>query len=300
MSETMGFLAPSSPLSSPPAPFPATPRLSAVLQFVLRRRAAAAVRTALNPSCYQRRCRFLVVRATWYYPVPPHRLPPSKVHASAPPSPALYHVLPRTSPFSNINICSVFPRPVSRPMPRSRPSVRRTSACGAHGRVPVPGALTVTTAMLHRRGSDHRDAPSSWLGPGRCRGCPGARGAGVAAGGAQAWLADPGGVTGTTCTGRQSRPFGRAPPPWRNPLYREPPPWRQRRPSAGNSFSSERTTPTATSSSQTCANSWERVEGVSRSLPYSDLLALTSSHMFLSVMNRLPWCWRSVVAWSYR
>ena len=31
--------------------------------------------------------------------------------------------------------------------------------------------------------------------------------------------------------------------------------------------------------------SWERIEGVSRSLPNSDLLALTSSHMFLSVMN---------------
>jgi hypothetical protein len=30
-------------------------------------------------------------------------------------------------------------------------------------RVPVPGAGTVTTAMLHRRGSDHGDAPSSWL-----------------------------------------------------------------------------------------------------------------------------------------
>ncbi len=49
-------------------------------------------------------------------------------------------------------------------------------------RVPVLGAGTVTTAMLHRRGSDHRDAPSSWLGPGRCRDGPGACGAGVAAG----------------------------------------------------------------------------------------------------------------------
>jgi len=29
----------------------------------------------------------------------------------------------------------------------------------------------------------------------------------------------------------------------------------------------------------------ERIEGVSRSLPYSDLLTLTSSHMFFSVMN---------------
>ncbi len=33
------------------------------------------------------------------------------------------------------------------------------------------------------------------------------------------------------------------------------------------------------------APSRERVEGVSRSLPNSDLLALTSSHVFLSVMN---------------
>jgi hypothetical protein len=36
--------------------------------------------------------------------------------------------------------------------------------------------------MLHRGGPDHRDAPSSWLRPGRCRGCPGARGTGAAAG----------------------------------------------------------------------------------------------------------------------
>jgi DNA-binding Xre family transcriptional regulator len=31
-------------------------------------------------------------------------------------------------------------------------------------RVPVPGAGTVTTAMLHRRGPDHGNAPSSWFG----------------------------------------------------------------------------------------------------------------------------------------
>ncbi len=54
---------------------------------------------------------------------------------------------------------------------------------------------------------------------------------------------------------------------------------------AGNSFSSERATQITTFSSQSCAISWERVEGVSRSLPFSDLLALTSSHMFVSVMN---------------
>jgi hypothetical protein len=39
-----------------------------------------------------------------------------------------------------------------------------------------------TTAMLHRRCSDHGDAPSSWLRRGRCRGLPGARGAGASAG----------------------------------------------------------------------------------------------------------------------
>jgi hypothetical protein len=35
----------------------------------------------------------------------------------------------------------------------------------------------------------------------------------------------------------------------------------------------------------TVRTSPERIEGVSRSLPFSDLLALTSSHMFFSVMN---------------
>jgi hypothetical protein len=34
----------------------------------------------------------------------------------------------------------------------------------------------------------------------------------------------------------------------------------------------------------------ERVEGVSLSLPFSDLLALTSSHMFLPVMDQLLRC----------
>ena len=38
--------------------------------------------------------------------------------------------------------------------------------------------------------------------------------------------------------------------------------------------------------------SWGRIEGVSRSLPFSDLLALTSSHTFLSVMDLSLWCGR--------
>ena len=39
------------------------------------------------------------------------------------------------------------------------------------------------------------------------------------------------------------------------------------------------------SESPTSRTSRERIEGVSRSLPFSDLLALTSSHVFLSVVN---------------
>jgi hypothetical protein len=52
-----------------------------------------------------------------------------------------------------------------------------------------------------------------------------------------------------------------------------------------NRFSLSQATPPLTGSDQPCVLSWERVEGVSRSLPFSDLLALTSSHMFLSVMD---------------
>ena len=53
----------------------------------------------------------------------------------------------------------------------------------------------------------------------------------------------------------------------------------------GIRFPSDRTAQIATFSSQSCAMSWERVEGVSRSLPFSDLLTLTSCHMFVSVMS---------------
>jgi len=35
----------------------------------------------------------------------------------------------------------------------------------------LPGAGSVTTAMLHRRCPDHGDVPSSWLRRGRCRAC---------------------------------------------------------------------------------------------------------------------------------
>jgi len=46
-------------------------------------------------------------------------------------------------------------------------------------RVPVPGTGILTTAMLHRRGSDHHDAPSWWLGRVRTGGAGRSWGAGA-------------------------------------------------------------------------------------------------------------------------
>ena len=59
----------------------------------------------------------------------------------------------------------------------------------------------------------------------------------------------------------------------RNPLIR------------GKPFLTASNTPADYAESPTARTSPERIEGVSRSLPFSDLLALTSSHMFFSVMN---------------
>jgi hypothetical protein len=179
------------------------PTAFAVLQFLLRHRARRRGPCHPQPSCYQHRCRVLVVRATGA--LPSRRTTPAvKVHAPAPLSPALYHVLPRTSPFSNINICSVFPASThSASITRSAVSLPQRRA---------PPAATLSRSMSHTH----------------------------------------------------------APP----------------RPSVqGIGFPSQLATHIATFSNQPCADSWERVEGVSRSLPYSDLLALTSSHMFVSVMN---------------
>jgi hypothetical protein len=53
----------------------------------------------------------------------------------------------------------------------------------------------------------------------------------------------------------------------------------------GKPFLAAGNPPADYSESPTTRTSPERIEGVSRSLPYSDLLALTSSHMFFSVMN---------------
>ena len=53
----------------------------------------------------------------------------------------------------------------------------------------------------------------------------------------------------------------------------------------GKPFLTASNTPADYAELPTARPSPERIEGVSRSLPFSDLLALTSSHMFFSVMN---------------
>jgi hypothetical protein len=53
----------------------------------------------------------------------------------------------------------------------------------------------------------------------------------------------------------------------------------------GKPFLTARNPPADYAELPTPRTSPERIEGVSRSLPYSDLLALTSSHMLFSVMN---------------
>jgi hypothetical protein len=80
------------------------------------------------------------------------------------------------------------------------------------------------------------------------------------------------------------------PPTPREP---EPEPESERKPRANRAQPPIRGKPFLTASNPpadyaelpTARTSPERIEGVSRSLPYSDLLALTSSHMFFSVMN---------------
>jgi hypothetical protein len=97
----MGFSPLSSPLFPPPAPFPATPRL--VPSYIPCSGLARAVSRATSAVTAS-------LRSTSPLPCQP---PPGsrrpKFRALAPLSPALYHVLPRTSPFSNINIYSAFP-----------------------------------------------------------------------------------------------------------------------------------------------------------------------------------------------
>ena len=70
-----------------------------------------------------------------------------------------------------------------------------------------------------------------------------------------------------------AQPNGSRAPTERNPLIR------------GKPFLTASNAPADYGELPPARTSPERIEGVSRSLPYSDLLALTSSHMFFSVMN---------------
>src|SRR5690348_17989292 len=97
---------------------PATPRLSPSVPFLLRHRGRR--RGPCHPQCS-------VLPAPLPLPRGPHHrhrsgrrtTPAVTSPCSGTLSPALYHVLPRTSPFSNINICSVFP---PRPLPLRWPA----------------------------------------------------------------------------------------------------------------------------------------------------------------------------------
>jgi hypothetical protein len=107
MSETMGFSHPSPHCFPPCAPFPpphGCRRLYRSCSGIVPppRSVPPSICVLPAPSSLprgprHRRC-----------PGPPHDSRRPKVRAPAPLSPALYHVLPRTSPFSNINVCSVF------------------------------------------------------------------------------------------------------------------------------------------------------------------------------------------------
>jgi hypothetical protein len=105
MSETMGFSPLSSPLFPPPAPFPATPRL--VPSYIPCSGLARAVSRAVSRATSAVTASLRSTSPLPCQPPPGSRRP--KFRALAPLSPALYHVLPRTSPFSNINIYSAFP-----------------------------------------------------------------------------------------------------------------------------------------------------------------------------------------------
>jgi hypothetical protein len=77
---------------------------------------------------------------------------------------------------------------------------------------------------------------------------------------------------------REPRPGKPSPNPNRAQTQRNPP-------MRGKPFLTASNPPADYAELPTPRTSPERIEGVSRSLPYSDLLALTSSHMFFSVMN---------------
>ncbi len=123
----MGFLHPPPHCSPPCAPFPPPHGCRRPYRSCSGTVPAAAVRATLHI-----RATSAVAASSWSAPPtlsgPPRNSRRHKVGAPAPLSPALYHVLPRTSSFSNINICSVFPASpdsasIAR-LPSDRPTLR--------------------------------------------------------------------------------------------------------------------------------------------------------------------------------
>lgn len=190
---------------------PATPRLSPSMPFLLGHRARRRGPGHPQFLCYQRRCRFLVVRVTGHRSG--RRTTPAVISLCS--GTALTRLISRSTPYLTFlqhqQLLSVSIRVRSRL--HALPGPQRSSSSEAPSAAPrVPSHPP--------RGSSSAPSPAGPKHPG----------------------------------------------------------------TQGIRFPSYRTTRIATFSSQPCAISWERVEGVSRSLPFSDLLALTSCHMFVSVM----------------
>jgi hypothetical protein len=166
-------------------------------------------------------------------------------------SPALYHAPPQTPPFSHI---IPYPPPPTRPRPPPR-SRRRTPMERHEPRVhcvPTPWIPGFTASCALR-------PAYSVLRPAR---------------GVRQQAAPP--PAPRNPPARTRVPTERTPNPNANrtqPLIR------------GKPFLTASNTPADYAELPTARPSPERIEGVSRSLPFSDLLALTSSHMFFSVMN---------------
>lgn len=181
-------------------------------------------------------------------------------HRSHPPYITFYPV-PHLSPTSTFAQCfpfTVAPR-LHTPPVRARAATRGRRRPWPARRLPGRGgapaaALTPEERAPPAKAAPRVSAPHPWPSP------------------STAPRTGPGSSTEDTC---------------HNTAPRSPPPTDpQNHPSTqGIRFPSSRTIQTATFSSQPCAISAERVEGVSRSLPFSDLLTLTSCHVFVSVVN---------------
>jgi hypothetical protein len=177
-------------------------------------------------------------------------------HGRATASPALYHAQPTNPTF----------------LPHYPVSATPTRPCPPPA--PAPGTGSRRRLRLRRNAMNPRIhcVPTPWI-PGFT--APGARRP----------------ASGSRPPGTHSAQPTRANPS-ANRTNAEP----ERKPSATpnsrQTFSRSWQYPADYAESPTARPSPERIEGVSRSLPFSDLLALTSSHMFFSVMNWLLWSWR--------